>query len=93
MKELGSGRYQPQVSAFFPKLGRGHSGRNCIACKTGGAKGHNDQKGNREEWEAQVGIARTSKSTRNAVRSQSTAAITALDPKQFLTVLAGAGQS
>lgn len=53
-----NGRYQPAVSAFFPKLGRGHSSRNCIACRTGDMKNHSGQAQNRKDWEESVGIRR-----------------------------------
>lgn len=87
-KELGSGAYQPTVFAFFPRLGRGHTKLNCIACKTGGAKGHTDQKANRDEWEASVGLKRTSGTTRRAAHGLKQAKTLAVDPKQLLTTLA-----
>lgn len=65
-----SGRYQPEVSAFFPKLGRGHSGKNCLACKTGQQKTHSDQAGNRKDWEASVGIRRTEGRTTKGAHRQ-----------------------
>lgn len=87
---LGTGRYQPEVRAFFPKLGRGHSNgirkghAICTACKTGDTKNHTNQAGNRQDWEENVGIRHTSTTTRRAIKAMGTAVIKAADPKGLL---------
>jgi hypothetical protein len=86
LKTLGNSRAYPQVYDFFPKLGRGHAGKNCLSCKTGDMKNHSNQAQNRKDWEESVGIRRGSRGTRNAVRAQSTAAVAALDPKDFASL-------
>lgn len=62
-----NGKYSPRYEDHFPKLARGHAGKNCPACRTGGSAGHTG--GNRDAWEESVGIRKaTSKATKRAAR-------------------------